>query len=73
MMLQPPNCLCYVYEMEWKDKMTAQTSQDIKPTVLQIIEHMNIEYQLDLNKGRIESLQECWNIRNVFRSIAMIL
>jgi hypothetical protein len=34
---------------------------------------MNIQYQLDLNKGRIESLQECWNIRNVFRSIAMIL
>ena len=44
MTLQPLNCLCYVYEMEWKEKMTAQTSQDIKPTVLQIIEHMNIEY-----------------------------
>ena len=44
MTLQPPNCLCYVYEMEWKEKMTAQTSQDIKPTVHQIIEHMNIEY-----------------------------
>ena len=65
--------VCYVYEMQWKEKMTAQISQDIKPTVLQFIEHMNIEYQLDLNKGRIESLQECWNIRNVFRSITMIL